>query len=292
MWIGQFQNVGSDVLAGLLTLGAILATLAIYVTIGRTVSRYWRRTLGRRRELGRIVTTLSPLMQVDHFVEQLGTPAVRAADKETEDLIWIHPDAFIRARAVRGSVDVYAVTTRNRWFRPTMFRGIVISESGETIEVRLGHTTFGDLPDHPRTIYGDVGARRWGYSEAVSYGNPGGYMTYIYSLNDAGWMSGANAGMIDALVDTQTVRVEQKPGGSGIDTQLDPGVARQRQRAVFNTIAITAPHWHGDPERLGTTPGADNDVVRLVNLVGGRRGVRPVAARWRKSPLRRGRGRS
>jgi hypothetical protein len=36
-------------------------------------------------------------------------------------------------------------------------------------------------------IRGDVGARRWGYSEYYYFGNPGAYYTYGYALSDAGW---------------------------------------------------------------------------------------------------------
>lgn len=276
---------GGGLIAWLIDLAGNLAQLAIYVTIGAVAWRYWQQTLGRRRELARRLKDLSPLMQVDRLIEQLGVPAVRSRNGEDEeDLTWIHPDAFIRAVAVRGTVSVLAVTTRSRWFRPTFFRGLVISRDGGSLEVTLGKTTYGDLSFRPKSIYADVGARRWGYSEVFYYGNPGGYMTQMCAINEAGWMPRQNDGFLQALIETPSIRAARPPDGSDILGQLPQDVASHRDRAVFNTIAITKPHWGGDSERLGFTPGADNDVVRLVDLVGGRGRTRS----WMKKHLPRG----
>lgn len=278
-------EVGGGLIAWLLDVAGNLGQLAIYVTIGAAAWRYWQQTLGRRRELARRLTNLSPLMQVDRLIEQIGVPAVRTSgDEDEEDLTWIHPDAFIRAVAVRGTVSVLAVTTRSRWFRPTFFKGLVISPDGGSLEVTLGKTAYGDLSFRPMSIYADVGARRWGYSEVFYYGNPGGYMTQMYAINEAGWMPPQNGGLLQALVEARSLRAERPPDRSDILDQLPPDVTSHRGRAVFNTIAITKPHWGGDPERLGFTPGVDNDVVRLVDLVGGRR-RRQVVAAWVRGHL-------
>lgn len=278
----QASGSGDGLTAWLLDVAGNLGQLAIYVTIGAAAWRYWQQTLGRPRELARRLNGLSPLMQVDRLIEQLGVPAVRArGEGEEEDLTWIHPDAFIRAVAVRGTVSVLAVTTRSRWFRPTFFRGVVISQEGDSLEVTLGKTTYGDLSFRPSSIYADVGARRWGYSEVFYHGNPGGYMTQMYAINEAGWIPRQNGELLRALLEAQWLRAEQPTDGSDILDQLPQDVVTPRDRAVFNTIAITKPNWGGDSEQLGFTPGADNDVVRLVDLVGGRSRAQVVAARVR-----------
>lgn len=184
----------------LLEFGANLTTLAIYVTIALAAYSYWRRTLGRRRALAERLLTLAPTMQIDYFIEQLGTPAFRSTKGEREDLVWVHPDAFIRAVAEEGTVVVYAITTRTKRFAPTFMRAHTVSQDGQRLEVQLGRSRFSDLPYLPDRIVGAVGARRWGYSEFRYFGNPGGYQTYAYALNQAGWFPPESDGLMRGLV--------------------------------------------------------------------------------------------
>jgi hypothetical protein len=139
-------------------------------------------------------------MQTDFFVEQLGTPPFRSVESGSEDMVWVHPDALVRAVADDGVVMVYAVTTRSRRFTPTFMRKHRISADDDTLEVKLGRTQFGELPHGPGLVYGDTAARRQGYAEVYYFGNPGGYQTYVYALGDAGWVPPRSSELVAALV--------------------------------------------------------------------------------------------
>lgn len=262
----------ASVVAWLLGLGEDLATLSIFVALAASAVTIWRRTLGRRIALTETLLSLSTGMQVDYFIEKLGTPAFRTDRDDGQDLVWVHPDAFVRAITERGTVKLCAITTRSRRFSPTLMKDHTISADGETLEIKLGRTTFGALPFGPTHIYGGTGARRWGYSEVFYFGNPGAYQRYVYSLSDAGWFPPASGELFAAVRQVGTVAAGGPTDHTNALDELPPPVLEQRPTAVFNTFTMVAPVSElSDLEQVGVTPGADLDLVRLARLPQGNR---------------------
>jgi hypothetical protein len=251
------------VLEWLLQLGEDLATLSIFAVLAVWVYSKWKRTLGRRWELARNVTALGPEMQLDYVEQRLGAPTFRTKNGGYEELVWVEPYAFIRVMANKGTVKLYAVTTRTRWFAPTFYRRHIISVNGDSLEVRLGRTTLGDLPGSPSTVWGDVGARRWGYSEAYYFGNPGLYLAYVYSLSDAGWSTPSSTPLQELLVSRHGIDLGSWPAGSVEWDDIDDELMAARNAAAFNTLTVLSLDFDMELRALGVTPAADLDLVRL-----------------------------
>lgn len=272
----------ANVVNWLLELGANLTTLVVYATLGAALFTAWRRTLGRPRALARGLTSLAPSMQVDYFIETLGLPAFRSTCADAEDLVWVRPEAFIRAVSEDGTVMVYAITTRKRRFAPTFMKGLVITVEGDSLEVQLGRTRFGDVPFGPSRVYGQTAARRQGYVEYHYYGNPGAYLTYAYALSDVGWQPPSSSGLVSALVNDPDIDVRAAPDASDALPQLDPKVVAQRSQAAFNTFAVLSSAWAERANDLGFTPGADQDLVRLALYTRGLSWTDSVRTRFRR----------
>jgi hypothetical protein len=272
----------ANAMSWLLELGANLTTLVVYATLGALLFTAWQRTLGRPRALARALTSLAPNMQVDYFIETLGVPAFREKRTNAEDLVWVRPEAHIRAVSEDGTVMVYSITTRKRRFTPTFMRGHVITTEGDSLEVQLGRTRFGDVPFGPSGVYGQTAARRQGYSEIHYYGNPGGYMTYVYALSDAGWQPPSSSGLTRALVNHPDIDVRAASDARDALPQLDPELVAQRGPAAFNTFAILSPSWADRVTDLGFTPGADQDLVRLALYTRGLNWTDSLRTRFRR----------
>lgn len=231
-----------------------------------------RSTIGRRRVLARRLERLAPTMQLGYFVHVLGEPQqCRASDEGTRIAVWIMHDAYVQALADSSEmVTRWSVTTRTRRFCPVFYRGHTITTSGETLEVKLGTTTFAELPGRPQWIRGDVGARRFYYDEGYYFGNPGNYQAFAYSLNDAGYVN-------DNTLITLNMR-EQGLGASGDEEVQElmsrADVAAARANTAVNTITVGAPYCEFGPDGTWLGYGPDRDTVRIVPDTS-------LQARWR-----------
>jgi hypothetical protein len=122
-------------------------------------------------------------MQIEYFVHVLGQPAQyvnHQADEEEVEYVFALPDAYVQAVTdAHGKVGLFAVTTRNKRFHPSLNYH---PGGAAEMQIRLGRTHFSDLADQPSGVRGWIGARRGGYAESYYYGNPGHYQTYIVAL--------------------------------------------------------------------------------------------------------------
>lgn len=233
------------------------------------VRSVYRRTLGRRRTLAARLGRVTAGMQLAHFEQILGVPAYRARDNANgQHLTWVEPDAYAQAFASDGTVVTFSVTTRNRQFAPRLFRRRTISTGGDSLEVRLGRTRFGELSAKPVGIAGSVGARRFGYSEIYYFGNPGHYQTFAYSINDAGFHPKSTTSIVRVLVKRGGLSIGQTQGGTPLDEAAveaylrEPEVDQARRESIFNTLTVSAPMAGLDAGNGWL--GADLDLVRTA----------------------------
>jgi hypothetical protein len=118
--------------------------------------------------------------------------------------IFVDRDFFVQTISDGdGTVLSFSVTTRSRRFAPTFEWPPVIGwrerrrlskrwgeEYRPLFRVRLGHTRFSELGDEERTDFAGprfriaVGAHNYSYSEFMSFGNPGGYQSFVFTASD------------------------------------------------------------------------------------------------------------
>ena len=178
--------------------GQIVGLAALVTAITTLVNLLWRLytvlwdRMGRRRTLTRKLRQLSCEVNINVFEYHLGIPAqyVNSSDRpggeDLREYIFVLDDAYVQAITNAGKVICFSVTTRRQAFHPVL-------EYYGAAPITLGRTRFQQLGDEPNGIKGWLGARRWWYGEAYYFGNPGGYQTYVYSINDAGWESGTQS---------------------------------------------------------------------------------------------------
>jgi hypothetical protein len=255
----------------LVLVGVVAGAITGAAGVLSLLRKAFQTTVGRRLVLTRKLERLAPAMQMGYFTDVLGEPQQRQVSEQGRQLAaWAWEDAYAQAVAAPGgAVTQWSVTTRIRRFSPTFYRGRTITPSGETLEVTLGRTTFSELPGRPQWIRGSVGARRFHYDEGYYFGNPGNYQTYVYSLNDAGYVND------DALV---RLSIPEEGLSAGGDREIEvlmgrPEVAAARATAAVNTITVGAPYEELDPDDTWLGYGPDADVVRVVPDTS-------LAARW------------
>ena len=248
---------------------AIVAILLGGATIIAFLYRRYQATLGRRRILTARLRRLSCNMQLSYLEYVLGVPAFRRNDEWGTVYIWTEPEYYIQALVRDEVTAVLSITTRTRRFKPTLFKGHIISLDGESLQVRVGKTTFSRLPGGPQGIRGFVGARRWSYSELYYYGNPGNYQYYIYSLNDAGFIGRKSWPLIHEVAAKMDVSLGALAPSGRQDSDVSqflsqPKVIQARRRARLNTMTTTAPFMDLAELPSDFEFGPDYDYVRLV----------------------------
>lgn len=122
---------------------------------------------------------------------------------------YVFPEAYIQVIANEDdSVLAYSVTSRRLWFRPrfrapqhvslrTRFRGLRLYRNWRwrpLLVVKLNRTTFGkvvdredrDEPEYLRVPFvATTGARTWQFTDSYYLGNPGHYLTYVFTASSA-----------------------------------------------------------------------------------------------------------
>jgi hypothetical protein len=173
---------------------------------------------------------------------------------ELSERVWVDRDYYVQAVVdADGSVLAYSVTTRSKRFHPTFYgpsrpplRARVAARlrrlstvHGALFTVRLGQTTFGQLPE-PRSGYAAMGFHRYVYTEAHWFGNPGCYKYFVFSSNDAGAMSWSG---LDQLFPDGIHGFRWSPGEDVPDAHRD---ALERYRAItpVNTYTVIGPRFH------------------------------------------------
>lgn len=254
---------GFEAIEGLALVVGLIASLLI---IGAAALRLYRNRLGRRRLLKREVEQLVPNAPLDWFRERLGAPVFTGKESGWRVLVWAYPVCYVQAVTRHDDeVVAFSVTTRARRWNPVFLHGVPFSANRPSGEVRLGRSTFGDVGTEPQGVYGFLGARRWGYSEAFYFGNPGLYRHYILSVNDAGYTSQQCDGIIDVLMEAGGVATgvladrETFPKTTAPD---ENAYLAARVSAVPNTMTVTAPAFDLQAAGASLPIGVDLDQVR------------------------------
>ena len=270
---------------------AVTALDAIsYAARGPSIIRaiYRATPLGRRRRLYKELAKLAPGIQIGYVTEVLGEPAFRNSVGQYTEYVYAKPDCYVQLLADDfESIVLYAVTGRNANFHiPTWITHARWSPRPQVADSRLGKFTFNEVAgtdSPPQGISGWLGARRFGYLEAFSYGNPGNYLTYLLGVNDAGWvwrkdlLGKMKAGFGDYMFGLGTMTLKKDHESSDVDADWDEMRSSivlwlQRPESVVwreihpNTFAVAGPGFNvGEQARSGHLPvGPNADQVRLL----------------------------
>jgi hypothetical protein len=165
------------------------------------------------------------------------------------EYVFIDRDFYVHAVTdVENTVQVYSVTSRTRRFRPKFRPPGGSSETRARwlrnlgfhyrfrpqTEVTLCKTRFAAL-ETPQAAAGWVGAHNWHYFEAFSYGNPGNYQTFVYSINDAGPLVGH-----PRMADMNDFATGYPEAGANRDLNE---LAEFRRNARINTYSVVGPDF-------------------------------------------------
>jgi hypothetical protein len=254
-------------LAGLVTAVTTLVNL-----LWRLYGAFWDR-IGRPRTVTRIIRQLSCGVNIKVFEYHLGIPAqyVNVGTRGTNsrgdllEYIFVLDYVYVQAVTELGKVICFSVTARRPAFHPVL-------EYYGAVSISLGKTTYQQLGHEPNGVYGWLGARRWGYGEAYYHGNPGGYQTYVYSINDAAGLESGVEFISAALGNVAIVSLGlfDDTGSLSADSALtewldDENVRELRLHGTMNTITVVGPHT--DVKKIvdsGFGFGPDLDQVRLL----------------------------
>ncbi len=232
----------------LLGLFVLLLSSLITITNGTSiVIKWYHSTLGRKRAAIENLSRLSAGVSIGYFQNILGTAAFERTLKSLVEYVFVNPLFYVQAISKERTVVSFSVTTRKRWFNPTLRLG-PYSLTGKVASIRLGKTKFAELDSlsKPKEIGCSLGGRRFEYHEEFYFGNPGKYQEFVFSINDAGFLHHPFISSIAPL---------------SLD---DPAVAAFRREAVINTYTITAPLVSAG-DLKGISRGANYDQVRVLD---------------------------
>jgi hypothetical protein len=192
---------------------------------------------------------------------------------ELTETVWLDRDYYVQALVDPDeTVLAFSVTTRSRRFRP-LFQvptspGLVervrfIHQSNTLrpaplFRVRLGRTHFAGIGE-PGGVLASLGFRRFAYTEAHWFGNPGSYQYYVFSFNDAGSPPWPDTSLIF-------------PDGGGVfraglwADDSSPATLETindfRKRTAPNTYTVVGPRFQ--LEDYPTSFGPDYDEIRIL----------------------------
>lgn len=267
----------------------------------------FRRTVGRKWDLYTRLRRLGVGAQLNFFVSVIGEPpALRQTitmdmpDWSASPLDGDDPPmiltSFLRSTFVDPlfylvtisdtdeTVVGFSLTTRRRRFAPTFYvprspiaRRRVVARLRPSdpsaywlARIRLGRSTFADASP-PKAGVPQIqivdGAHVRYYSEAWSFGNPGYYLTYVFTNSSASGVGRFAAEMRPIeWSDQQDVLLSDGAGNFLVDQggeyQLQPWIAMIRGHARVNTVTVL-----GEPltiERWPGTFGPHGDEVRCL----------------------------
>jgi hypothetical protein len=225
-------------------------------------------------------------MQVPYIERLLGTATARIDRGNFIHYLWTEPHAYIQATTGPDdrTVEALAITARRTSFKPTFFRGHVISSDWGTLEVTLGKTTMAAVYGLPMWVRGTVGARRFSYFEGHYFGNPGHYQTFVYGISDAGRStSDTNAVLLSLLHDNGRDISIGRAGHDDRDAVQGyvgrDEVAAARRKMTINTFTTIRDHKLANPVSGKLVFDADSDFVRLIPDSD----LRSRLATWRRS---------
>lgn len=201
--------------------------------------------------------SLAPEVNISLFDKKLGQPVFTSSSDGLTNRTYVNDYFYTQAiTAESGSVLMYSITLR----KPDFYPNIPYFEQSREKDVHylLGKTTFGDMSggEDKEIVAGQYlpSFRRGIYSEGYYYGNPGNYLYYFLSINDAGIGGGGYAKLDDSgtraysfddtgLFDDCTREFLPSPGnmdGKKGDAMDDMKKARKLMiNETANTITVT-----------------------------------------------------
>ena len=174
----------------------LLATLASIFTVFTGVlalqnvssfNEWFNKEFGTREYWLSAVNSLAPEVNVSYFDKKLGSPIYTSSIDGLRNRTYVNEYFYTQVFvADDGSVRLFSVTLRKADFYPE----IPYLRNSSNGPYLLGKTTFGDLSGSASAPIVAAqylpGARRGIYSETYYFGNPGNYLYYFLSINDAG----------------------------------------------------------------------------------------------------------
>ncbi len=260
----------------IIIVGIVLIILSSIITIsegGSILLRYYQETVGYKHQLQEEIYKLSAETNIDYFKSILGGPVfVNGLSLDKREYIFVNQYFYAQVITDKeGKSLAYSITTRSKDFNPkiTLLSGgstyepSTGEEKSSELSIFLGKTNFSELDQ----LFGEpiyftyVGAHNFFYSEEYSFGNPGNYQSFIFSINESGYLD------IPEIPDS-FFEFQPKQSISSSDHEVE----RFRSGAEINTFTITAPFVKGedflsdaDKNRLGGFIfGPDYNQVRIL----------------------------
>jgi hypothetical protein len=216
------------------------------------VINFLRSLLFKEAASKKQIEKLVPATNINFFNEILGSPTFVNKRNKTKQYVFIKDLFYVDAITdFENKVLAYSVTTRDKNFNPSFTLGPYSTDKKQVV-IKLGKSTFSEVDDlwkHDAKITSGLGNRRMCYREEHYFGNPGLYQTYIFGMNDAGYIDSGDPSILNM----------------GITKTSDPRVEEFRKTAVINTYTIIAPFVNPDELEITTWLGPDLDQVRIIN---------------------------
>lgn len=200
--------------------------------------------------------SLSPEVNSSFFDKRLGSPVYTSSIKGLTNKTYVNEYFYTQAFvADDGTVQLFSITLRKGDFYPE----IPYLRNSSNKPYLLGKTNFGDLAgglEKPVVAAQYLpGARRGIYSEGYYFGNPGNYLYYFLSVNDAGYR-GVEYGRLEGsaakafsfeetgLFGDCSEEVMPSPGSSRAKASVAGETVRKAREqmlgAIGNTITVTS----------------------------------------------------
>jgi hypothetical protein len=256
--------------AALPTAGLIVGMGSAAVVIGRASWAGLLATIGSRWQTSRRINRLACGMTLSYVESLFGVAALARAQPEVNltEHVFYTPHAFVQVLIDADDVVVrFSITVTDDRFR---FRTRDLTF--DLVQLRLGKSRFASLDRLPSDGYQvSLGARRFSYVEAHSFGNPGAYQQYLLAYNDSGIGTHAiglvhQLGLIGQRSGVFADDGSATAGGSAHVAQLD----EFRQKTVVNTLTVVAGLARPDLCKI-MSAGVDMDHVRVFRPSGSQR---------------------
>lgn len=253
-----------DFVESLKLAGTVLAALIASRTIWSVARAKYLKGWGSRKVWRRKLNLLANGATADYVKDLLGTPvfenhqppsiwAEEDAKPKWVDHVFSTPHAWVVTRRIEDRLEAWSVTITD-----PKFWWELEDVTFQQVKGRLGRVTFSALLSSPSGKYESSGARSGVYAESASFGNPGGYQTYVFMHNQEGIGDMTPSGNSD-------VRVGDFKRPDDRDEYAASTDGSHRSETTVNTIIVT---WQRDEITHKTWqlwPIAASDQMRLLH---------------------------
>lgn len=253
----------------------VASTITALVFLITFCSNIYVNTFGQKAVAYQNISKLAAEEQIGYFNSALGQPVFKNAVGTLDEFIYVNKYFFVQALCDKGGrVVLYSITTRSKDFNPVFTRASYSgSQSSSKItkvdqKIILGETSFTlaayilGVPDGLKSF---AGVRRYGYSEAYYFGNPGNYQYFIFSQNDAG--VNINNTYLDRQLTIGLFDVSNMINPTKTTLTLsEKDISSYREKAIINTYTVTSPNF--DIKSFNDIPiGVNGDQTRVLDTL-------------------------